>query len=102
MINKICACEWGINVFRDGIYPYRARNILRKLYRSASNGMKRGSNNTNSNDGDSLYRICISIRINEFMRKCGNNKSIIGNTIYRGRYSRMSMRRIQCRKPNIE
>lgn len=92
MTNKICTREWGINVLYNGIYPHRKRAILRELYRSASNGMKRGGNNTNSNDGDSLYRVCISIWVNEFMRKCSNNKPIIGDTVYRGGHSTVSMR----------
>ena len=94
MTDKIRACEWGLNVFRNGIPAHRSRPILWELHGSASHGVKRGSNNIYSDDGDSLYRIRISIWVDEFMRKCGNNELIISNPVCGGRHSGLSMRRI--------
>ena len=56
--------------------------------------MKPRCNNIHSDDGNSLYRLCISIWIDEPVRKCGDNEFTIGNTIRGRRYSRVSMRRL--------
>jgi len=53
--------------------------------------MKHRGSNINSNDGNGLYRLCISIWVNELMRVCCNNEFIISNTICRARYSGVSV-----------
>jgi hypothetical protein len=50
----------------------------------------RGSN-INSNDGDSVYRVCITMGANVVMGGDGNNEPDISNTVYRGGYSAMGM-----------
>ena len=48
----------------------------------------------NSNDGNGIYRICITMRTDEFMRGDGDNEFNISDTLYRRRYSPMSVRRV--------
>lgn len=92
MSSEICTCEWGIDVFYNGIPTYSARVILWELYKTKRDGMRSRGSNININDGNSLYRICITMRTNEFLRSNGNNEFNISDTVYRGGRSTMSMR----------
>lgn len=55
MSSKICTCKWGINVLYNSVYTHSTRVILRELCETKRGGVISGGNNTNSNDGDSLY-----------------------------------------------
>lgn len=92
MSDKICACQRGVNVLYNGVLSRSKRDILFKLYKSERDGMRSRSDNININDGNSLYRICVTMRANVILRGNSNNKSDISDTVCRGRYSTMSMR----------
>lgn len=94
MSDKICTCEWGVNVFYNGVYTYSKRDILWELYKTKRDGVRGGGNNINSDDGNSVYGICVTMRANVIMRGNSNNKFNNSGAVYRGRYSTMSMRGI--------
>lgn len=54
--------------------------------------MRSRGDNFYINDGDSVYRICVTMRTNVILRGDSNNKFNISDTICRGRYSTVSMR----------
>jgi hypothetical protein len=83
VIIEVYTCEWGINVFYASIHTCRTRDILRKLHETERDVMMSGSNNININDGDGLYRICITMRTDVVLRSNGDNKHDISDTIYR-------------------
>ena len=91
---KIYTCKWGINVFYNGFHAYRKRVILWKLWETERRVVKCRGSNINSNDGDSVYRVCITMGANVVMGGDGNNKFNFSNPIYRGGYSAMGMRGI--------
>jgi hypothetical protein len=91
---KIYTCKWGVNVFHNGIHAYRKRAILWKLWETERRGVKYRGSNINSNDGDSVYRVCVTMRANVVMGGDGDNESDISDTVYRGGYSAMGMRGI--------
>lgn len=64
--------------------------------------MRSRGDNINSDDGNSIYRICVTMRDDEFLRSNSNNKFNISDTICGRRYSTMSVRRIFSIKPNIK
>jgi len=92
VITKIRTCEWGINVFHNGVYAYRTRDLLRKLYKTPRNGVRSRSNNLNSNDGDGFHRLCVAMRTDVTMRGNSYNEPNIGDSICRNRYSRVNLR----------
>ena len=84
MSNKICTCKWSINVFHNSVSTCRERDILWELYKRERNVMKRRGNNLSGDDGNSLLRICITIRDDVIMRSNSNNKLSISSTICGG------------------
>ena len=94
MNSKIRACKWGINVFYNGVSAYSARDISWKLYKTTGDGMRNRGDNLNLNDGNSIYRLCITMRTDVVLRSNSYNKLNISNTICRGGYSTMGMRGI--------
>lgn len=63
--------------------------------------ISRGSN-INSNDGDSLHGILFSMGGDEFLRSNSNNKSIISDPSGGTRYSRVCVRGVFSREPDIK
>lgn len=53
--------------------------------------MMDGYNIICTNDGYSIYRVCITMRTNVILGGDSNNKFIDGHTIYRGINSTMTM-----------
>jgi hypothetical protein len=64
--------------------------------------MRGRSGNINSNDGNSVYRICVTMRDDELLRSNGDNKFNISDTICRRGHSAVSMRRVLSIKSNIK
>lgn len=54
--------------------------------------MRGRGDNINTNDGNSLYRVCVTMRTNVILRGNSNNKPNISDTVCRGGYSTMSVR----------
>lgn len=102
MSSKICTCKWGINVLYNSVYTHSTRVILRELCETKRGGVISGGNNTNSNDGDSLYGLLSSVRGNEFLRSNSNNKPTVSNTSSGARYSRICMRGVFSREPDTK
>jgi len=91
---KIRTCERSIDVFYNGVYTYRARDILWKLYKTKRNVMRGRGSNINSDDGDGIYRLCATMRADVTLRGDSNNEFNNSDTVYRRRYSTVSVRRI--------
>ena len=64
--------------------------------------MRSRSNNISGDDGNSVHRVRITMRDDEFLRGDSDNEPDISDTICRGRYSTVSMRGIFSIKSNIE
>lgn len=68
MSGTICTCKRGISILHSGVSTRGERDILWELYKRERNGMRGRGNNTSSDDGNSVYGICVTIRANVIMR----------------------------------
>ena len=55
-----------------------------------------------SDDGNRVCRICVTMGANEFLRGDSNHESNLSYPIYRRGYCRMIMRRVQCGECDIK
>eukprot|EP00835_Amoeboradix_gromovi_P001174 NODE_48_length_27236_cov_0.507573.p6 type:complete len:132 gc:universal NODE_48_length_27236_cov_0.507573:18626-19021(+) len=94
MINTLYACKWSRVLFYICVFTYRTWVILWVIYETKNSSMISRSDNIFFNDGDSVYRICITILTNELLSSDSNNKFNVSYTMNRGRFSGVYMRRI--------
>lgn len=98
MINTLCPCKWGINIFSILISPFRTRYILQFIFHKRN--VKSWCNYTHSNNSSCLYRLCLTLGPNKILGCHRHHKNLLCHSLHRTNTRRVGLRRIRGRRPH--